>query len=85
MTRGINFLNQKRDFYKIENKKDLFASRLKEIKENLFELENSFSKSKNYYDYDDYEYKEIRSIRNLLIDEDYNPVIIDSAFNGNYI
>ena len=38
-----------------------------------------------YYDYDDYEYKEIRSIRNLSIDKDYEPVTIDGAFNNNYL
>ena len=30
------------------------------------------------------EYKK-RSIRNLPIDKDYNPAIIDNAFNGNYV
>ena len=47
----------RRDFYEIENKKDLSASRLKEIKENL-------SRSKKYYDYDDYEYIGISSAFN---------------------
>ena len=74
----------RRDFYEIENKKDLSASRIKEVKENLLKLEENLSKLKRYYDYDDYEYKGIRSIRNLPIDKDYKPVIINAAFNNNY-
>ena len=38
-----------------------------------------------YYDYDDYEYKGIRSIENLLVDKDYKLVIIDGAFNDNHV
>ena len=75
----------RRDFYEIENKKDLSASRIKEIKENLLELETNLSKSKKYYGYDDYEYKGIRSMRNFPIDKDYKPVIIDAAFNNNHV
>ena len=75
----------RKDFYEIENKKDLSASRRKEIKENLMELEKNISKSKKYYDYDDYEYKGIRSIRNLSIDKDYKLLIIDGSFNNNYV
>ena len=41
------------------------------------------------YDYDDIKYKEIRDIRNLFnlsIDQDhYKPIIINNAFNSNYI
>ena len=77
----------RKSLYEIKNKKDLSASRKKEIKENLLELENKLSALKKYYDKD--EYKGIRSIRNLLdlsIDEDYyKPIIIDGAFNSNYI
>ena len=69
----------RRDFYEIEKKKDISTSRLKEIKENLLELEKNYSKSKKYYDYDDYENKQIRSIRNLVVDKDYESVIIDGA------
>ena len=68
----------------IENRKDLFASREKEIKENLLELENKLSRLKKYYDNDNAndkdEYKGRRSIRNLFdlpIDEYYyKPIII---------
>ena len=75
----------RRDFYETENKKDLSASRIKEIKEDFLKLEKNMSKSKRYYNYDDYEYKGIRSIRNLPNDQDYKPVIIDSAFNNDYV
>ena len=71
----------------IENKKDLFASREKEIKENLLELEEKLSRLKKYYDKD--ECKGTKSIRNLFdlpIDEDYyKPIITNSTFNSNYI
>ena len=41
-----------------------------------------------YYDYDDIEYRGIRNVRDLCdlsIDEDYEPIIVRGAFNGNYI
>ena len=66
--------------------KNLPAAKIKETK-NL-ELEKSPHNLKNYYDYDDVEYKGIRGIRNLFgeVDEDYyKPIKTKSAFNGNYI
>ena len=51
-------------------------------------IKRSLSKSKNYYDYDDPDYKGIRDIENLFdeINEDYyKSVKTKSAFNGNYI
>ena len=69
-------------------KKNLSAPKIKEIEKNLLELEKNLFKSKNYYDYDDIEYKGIRNIRNLFdlsINENYHkPIITDSAFNNNY-
>ena len=87
---GHKFSNSKinklrRNFYEIENKKNLSAPKIKEIEKNLLELEKNLSESKKYYDYDNYEYKGIKSIRNLPIDKDYKPVIIDGAFNNNYV
>ena len=62
---------------------------MKEIEENLLELEENLFKPKKYYDYDDTEYKEIRDVKDLFdlsIDEDYcKPIITNSAFNNNYI
>ena len=59
------------------------------MKKNLTELEENFSKTKKYYDYDDSEYRGIRNVRDLFdlsIDEDYyEPIIVRSAFDGNYI
>ena len=46
----------------------------KKIEKNLLALEESLSKLKKYYDYDDIEYKGVREVGNLLnqsIDEDY--------------
>ena len=69
-------------------KKNLFESKIKEIKRNLTELEQYLFKPKNYYDYDDIEYKGIRDVKDLFdlsIDEDYcKPRITNGAFN-NYI
>ena len=47
---------------------------MKEIEKNLLALEESLSKFKKYYDYDDIEYKGVRDVGNLFnqsIDEDY--------------
>ena len=74
--------------YEIENK-HFSESKAKEIEKNLYELEESLSRLKTYYDYDDVEYKEMRDLGNLFIqsiDEDYyKPIKPKSAFNGNYI
>ena len=79
----------RRNLYEIKNKKNLFASKIKEIEGNLTELEANLFKTKKYYDYDDIEYKGIRNVKdlfNLSIDEDYyKPIITKSAFNNNYI
>ena len=62
---------------------------MKEIEENLLELEENLFKPKKYYDYDDTEYKGIRDVKDLFdlsIDEDYcKPIITNSAFNNNCI
>ena len=74
-------------FYEIENKKNLSSPKMKEIEKNLHELEENLSK--NYYDYDDTEYKGMRDVKGLFdlsIDEDYyKPIITNTAFNNNYI
>ena len=60
-------------FYEIENK-NLFEWKIKEIEKNLFELEESLSKLKKYYGYDDAEYKGMRDVGNLFnqsVDKDY--------------
>ena len=51
--------------YEIENK-NLSQSKIKEIEKNLFELEESLSRFRKYYDYDDAEYKGIRDVGNLF-------------------
>ena len=47
----------RRNLYKTEKGKNLFALKIKEIERNLIELEENLFKPKNYYDYDDTEYK----------------------------
>ena len=56
----------RRNFYEIENKKNLSKSKIKEIEQNLIELEESLFKLNKYYDYDDIEYKGIRDVANLF-------------------
>ena len=84
----------RRNLYEIENKKNLSKSKIKEIEQNLTELEESLFKLNKYDDYDDIKYKEIRDVPNLfnriafnqLIDEDYyRPIRTASVFNGDYI
>ena len=78
----------RRNLYEIENEKKLFASKIKEIRKSLFELEENLSKTKKYYDYDDTEYRGIRNVKDLFdlsIDEDYyKPIITRDAFNNNF-
>ena len=72
----------RRDLYEIESEKNLFAPKIKEIKENLLELEKNLFEPKKYYDYV-IEYKGIRDVKDLfdlLTDEDYyKPIITNSA------
>ena len=62
---------------------------MKEIKISLGELEKDLSNPKNYYDYDDAEYKGIKDAKDLFdlaTDEDYcKPIIINGTFSNNYI
>ena len=64
-----------RILYEIENKKNLSKSKIKEIEQNLIQLEESLFKLNKYYDYNDIEYKGIRDVADLFnglsTDEDY--------------
>ena len=75
--------------YKIEKEKNLSKSKIKEIEKNLTELKENLLKSKKHYEYDHSEYRGIRNVRclfDLLVDEDYyKPILVKSAFDGNYI
>ena len=50
----------RRNLYLIENKKNLSKSKIREIEQNLIELEESLFNLNKYYDYDDIQYKGIR-------------------------
>ena len=52
----------RRNIYEIENKNNLSTQKVKEIEENLYELEKCLFKLKKFYDYDDIEYKWIRGL-----------------------
>ena len=76
----------RKNLYEIENEKTPSESKIKEIEINLTELEENISKTKKYYDYDDIEYKGIRNLFDLSVDEDYyKPIIAKGAFNSSYI
>ena len=84
----------RRNLYETENKKNLSNSKIKEIEQNLIELEESLFKLNKNYDYIDIEYKGIRDEENLFngsafnhwIDDDYyRPIRPKKAFNDNYI
>ena len=76
----------RKNLYEIENEKNPSESKIKEIEINLTELEENISKTKKYYDYDDIEYKGIRNLFDLSVDEDYyKPIIAKGAFNSSYI
>ena len=79
----------RKNLYEIENEKNLFASKIKEIERNLTELGENLSKTKKNYNNDDTEYKRIRDVKDLFdfsIDEDYyKPIITKVSFNNNYI
>ena len=79
----------RRNLYEIENEKNLFAPKIKEIEINLLELEENLFKPTKDYDYDDSEYKGMKNVIDLFdlpIDEDYyKPIITNGIFNNSYI
>ena len=79
----------RRNLHEIENEKNLFTPKVKEIKKNLLELERNLFKLKKYYNYEYIKYKEIRDVRNVFnlpFNEDYcKPIRTSNAFNNNFI
>ena len=80
----------RRDLYEIENEENLSRSKIKEIEQNLTELEKSIYNANKYHDYDDIEYYRIRDIENLFgeINEVYyKPMKTIGSFDNknNYI
>ena len=79
----------RKNLYARENERNPSESKIKEIERNLTELEENLSKTKNYYDDDNIEYRGIKNVRDLFdlsIDEDYyKPIIARGAFIGSYI
>ena len=78
----------KKCLYNIESKKKLLNS--KRTIKYLDELNKEIDKLNRYYrDYDDYEYKGIKDIKNLFklsIDKNYyKPILVKSGYNGNYV
>ena len=61
-----NIKEIRRNLYGIENKRNFPIKKIKEIEENLLELEESLPKLKKYYDFYDIEYKVLRDEGNLF-------------------
>ena len=83
-------IKERRNVYDIQNPKNLSTQKIKEIEENLFKLEKRLSNFKKYPYQDNFEHRNIKSIRNSLnvalseIDEDYyRQIRTKNAFNGN--
>ena len=75
----------RKGLYDIKTQRNLSAPEIKEIEENLHELEESLFKFKKYHDRDDeIKYFGIRDVTNLF-DHYYKPIKIKSAFIDNYI
>ena len=71
----------------IENKKNLSKSKIKEIEENLYELEKRLSELKRYYDYDEINWKGIGDAGNLFNQSTnekdyYKPIRTTSGFHN---
>ena len=56
----------RKHFYDIKNPKNLSTQKIKEIEENLFELEKSLSNSKKYHPKEDFEHINLRDFGNLF-------------------
>ena len=76
----------KKPLYNIE-KKNIIG--LRKTTRYLDELDKKILKLDKYHDYDDYEYKGIKVIKDLFklsIDKDhYKPTLVKSGYNGNYV
>ena len=76
----------KRTLYNIE-KRNVVGS--KKAKTYLDELDKKILKLDKYHDYDDYEYKGIKYIKDLFklaIDKDhYKPILVKRGYNNNYV
>ena len=76
----------KRNLYNVEKQRKISS---KKTSKYLDELDKRILKLDKYHDYDDYEYKGIKDIENLLkisIDKDYyKPKLTKSGYNKNYV
>ena len=79
----------RRNLYQIEDEKNIFTPKIKEIEKKFLELQKNLFELKKYYDYHDIKCKGIRDVRHLFDlsnDEDYyKPIRTKDAFNNNYI
>ena len=82
----------RKNLYDIKNPKNISKSKIKEIEQNVIELEKGLFKLNKYYDYDDTEYERMRDVANVFNgiasnesnhEDYYKPIWTKSAFNGN--
>ena len=76
----------KKNLYNIEKIKKVSS---KNTNKYLDELHRKILKLEKYNDHDDYEYRGIKNIRNLLelsIEKDYyKPILVKSGYDGHYV
>ena len=76
----------KTNLYNIEKRKKISS---KKTNKYLDELDKKMLKLDEYHDHDDYEYKGIKNIKDLIklsIDKDhYKPVLVKSGYNNDYV
>ena len=82
----------RKNLYDIKNPKNISKSKIKEIEQNIIELEKGLFKLNKYYDYDDTEYERMRDVANVFNgiasnvsnhEDYYKPIWTKSVFNGN--
>ena len=82
----------RKNLYGIKNPKNISKSKIKEIEQNIIELEKGLFKLNKYYDYDDTEYERMRDVANVFNgiasnvsnhEDYYKPIWTKSVFNGN--
>ena len=78
----------KKEFYEIENKKNLSEKEKEEIYDHLVKLVKTLDKKEKYQyqDRDDLDYYGITDIEDFLdnVDDYYKPILIKSSFKDNY-
>ena len=76
----------RKNLHEIKNPKNLSTQKIKEIEENIFELEKSLFRFKKYgnRDCDDPEYREIRGVGNLFNGIAFDGIAFNQSIDEDY-